>query len=341
MKKRILAVLCVMVLVLSLLTACGSTGQETDSGTDDTSSAASETEAALDYPKNNITVIVPYGAGGTTDLTTRTLLDNVELPSGVNFVVENVSGGSGLVGTEQAMTAAKDGYTLLAVTGDILLSRAMGATEIVAEESFIPLVCSQYDPYYLITKNNSDFDTIEKFVENVKKGDNAVTVAITGIGTPGGLACMALEDYFGCAIKTVTYDSSASCVVAVASGEVDATFQPCTSAIGQVEAGELKIIAATSAERSPILPDVPTFAETYEEAADLDLNSVIFICALAGTDQAIVDYLSEKMDAAVESAEYEEAVTTSFMMAPRPMSAEEKAAYWPDIYEFYISYLAE
>lgn len=337
MKKRILAALFVM--TLSLLTACSDSQQGSSAGTD--SSSVSGSIAALDYPKGNITVIVPYGAGGTTDLTTRTLLDNVDLPSGVNFVVENVAGGSGLVGTEQAMTAKKDGYTLLAVTGDILLSRAMGATDIDAEASFIPLVCSQYDPYYLITKNNSDFDTLEKFIDNVKKGNDSVTVAITGIGTPGGLACMALQDYFGSSIKTVTYDSSASCVVAVTSGEVDATFQPCTAAIGQVEAGELAIIAATSAERSSILPDVPTIAESYEEAADLNLNSVIFICALEGTDPAIVDYLREIMDAAVETAEYEEAVTTSFMMAPAPMSVDEKEAYWPEIYEFYTSYLSE
>lgn len=341
MKKRILAVLCVMTLTLSLLTACGSSQQDSSTQTDAGDSSASTPVETLDYPKKNITVIVPYGAGGTTDLTTRTLLDNVDLPSGVNFVVENIAGGSGLIGTEQAMTAKTDGYTLLAVTGDILLSRAMGATDIDAEASFIPLVCSQYDPYYLITKNNSDFDTLEKFVDNVKKGGDSVTVAITGVGTPGGLACMALQDYFGCSIKTVTYDSSANCVVAVTSGEVDSTFQPCTAAIGQVEAGELAIIAATSAERSSVLPDVPTIAETYEEAADLNLNSVIFICALEGTDPAIVDYLREAMDAAIDTAEYEEAVTTSFMMAPAPMSVDEKEAYWPDIYEFYASYLSE
>lgn len=340
MKKRIFALLCTMTLALSMLTGCGGGSNNTP---DDGSSSDSSNSSSLDYPKKNISVIVPYGAGGTTDLTTRALFEAVAddaMPKTSNFVVENIAGGSGLTGTEQAMTAKADGYTLLAVTGDIVLSRAMGATDIVPEEAFIPLVCTQYQSYCLIAKNNSDFDTLEKFIEKVKSGDDVVTVATTGVGTPGGLACIALEQYFGKSIRTVTYDSSANCVVAVASGEVDATFQPATAAIGQVEAGELSFIAVTSKEASPDLPGVPSIAATYPEAADMDLNSVICVCALAGTDQAIVDYLRDILNDALLSDKYAESVST-FLMTPVSMDVEQLESLWPDAYNFYMEYLSK
>ena len=107
MKKRIFAVLCVMTMAISLLAGCG--GQSsTDSSTDSDSASSS---APPNFTKNNITVVVPYGAGGTTDLSTRALLEVAgnALPSGVNFVVENVGGSAGMVGVQQVLNSKADG----------------------------------------------------------------------------------------------------------------------------------------------------------------------------------------------------------------------------------------
>ena len=92
----------------------------------------------LDYPKSNITCIIPYGAGGTMDMLSRSLFESIPegtLPKGVNFVVENVAGSGGLVGTEQALTKPADGYTICGVNGDLIINRAIGATDIILQEN--------------------------------------------------------------------------------------------------------------------------------------------------------------------------------------------------------------
>ncbi|MGE4484805.1 MAG: tripartite tricarboxylate transporter substrate binding protein [Oscillospiraceae bacterium] len=347
MKKKLLALLLLAALVLCILTGCGTTTSSSDTSSASTSASgtssasSSNTTSDLDFPKQNITIIVPYGAGGTTDLTTRAAVDSVAdgaLPSGVNFVVENISGGSGLNGIESALAADTDGYTLAAVCCDLPLNRALGATEIVAEEEFIPLAMTQYVPYCLIVKSDSDVNSLENFINKVKSGNDNVTVAITGIGTPGGIACMAMQKYFGCSVKTVTYDSAANCVVAVASGEVDATFSSAVSAAGQVEAGELSILAVTSNTRSDSLPDVPAIGEVYPEASDMSLYSWITLAAPAGTDDAIVEYLRNILQSAVVSDHYAESIK-SFYMVPYGMSSDEMLDFYKSQYEYYVDFL--
>lgn len=137
MKKGI-ALLLATLMCLSL-TACGGTGEQS-SGQD----SSGEDTAAPDYPTTNISCIIPYGAGGTMDQLSRALFQSLSedaLPSNVNFVVENVAGGGGLVGTEQGLTRAADGYTIVGVNGDLIINRAIGATDIVLQEDFTPIVC--------------------------------------------------------------------------------------------------------------------------------------------------------------------------------------------------------
>lgn len=231
MKKGI-ALLLATLMCLSL-TACGGTGEQS-SGQD----SSGEDTAAPDYPTTNISCIIPYGAGGTMDQLSRALFQSLSedaLPSNVNFVVENVAGGGGLVGTEQGLTRAADGYTIVGVNGDLIINRAIGATDIVLQEDFTPIVCLQDEPYCLIGPADGDCSTLEGFINKLSSGDNAVTVAITGLGSPGGLATIALSNAFGCQIRTVTYDSSNDCALAVVTGECDATFINVSGVAGRLK----------------------------------------------------------------------------------------------------------
>ena len=201
MKKRIFAVLCVMTMAISLLAGCG--GQSsTDSSTDSDSASSS---APTNFPKNNITVVVPYGAGGTTDLSTRALLEVAgnALPSGVNFVVENVGGSAGMVGVQQVLNSKADGYTLVAMSCDLPLNRALGVTDVVAEEALIPICRTQFEPYAIIVRADSEIQSLEDMVAKAQSAPEALSVGITGIGTGNGLACLAIQDYFGCTLKLV------------------------------------------------------------------------------------------------------------------------------------------
>ena len=138
--KKVFALLLACVLTLSLAACGGDTGAaappDASANTPDSSQSEPQqpAEAPLDYPKSNITCIIPYGAGGTMDTLSRALFESIPdglVPSGVNFVVENVAGGGGLVGTEQGLTRKADGYTIVGVNGDLIINHAIGATEIV------------------------------------------------------------------------------------------------------------------------------------------------------------------------------------------------------------------
>lgn len=301
------------------------------------SAVMADEAAPLDYPKNNITCIIPYSAGGTMDMLSRSLFESIPdgtLPKGVNFVVENLPGSGGLVGTEQALTKPADGYTICGVNGDLIINRAIGATDIILQEDFVPIVCLQDEPYCLIAPATGDCSTLEGFIEKLKTGDNAVSVAITGMGSPGGLASVALSQAFGCNVKTVVYDDSATSALAVVTGEVDATFAPVTVVTGQIEAGTLKVIAVTTAEESDSLPGVPSIAKTYEECADLDLHSVCFLGALGDTDPAIVDWLVETLNAACASDSYKN-LTEPMKMTPKVWDVDGMIEYCNKAYDFY------
>lgn len=325
MKNRILAVLFVVTLALSMLTGCG--GGSPDNG---------DSAATLNFPKNNITVVVPYGAGGTTDLSTRALLEVAggALPSGVNFVVENVGGSAGMVGVEQVANSKADGYSLIAMSCDLPLNRALGVTDMVAEEALIPLCRTQFEPYAIIVRSDSEIQDLEGMVAKAQSGPEALSIGITGIGTGNGLACLAIQDYFDCTLKLVPFDSAADAMVAVVNGQVDMTINSAVSAAGQVEAGELKIIGVTANEKSPTMPEVPALGEVYDVAKDMAVYSWICLCAPAGTPDDVVEYLRTVLNDACASDEYAELVK-GFYMTPQPMDPEQIADFFNEQYEYY------
>ena len=326
MKKKLFAVFCAVTMICSILSGCGGS---TSSG-----------ESTSAYPQNNITVIVPYGAGGATDLSTRALLESVAddaLPSGVNFVVENIAGSSGMVGCEQALASTPDGYTLLAMACDLPLNQALGVTTISAAEDLIPLCRTQFEPYAIITRADSDIQTLEDMVAKAQSGPEALSVGLSGMGTANALAAMAIQDYFDCTLKMVSFDSAADAVLAVVNGQVDMTINSAVSAAGQVEAGSLKIIGVTANEKSPTMPDVPALGEVYAEAADMEVYSWICVCAPAGTPDEAVAFLREVLNDACSSPEYAEMVA-GFYMTPQPMNPAEITTFFEEQYAYYASY---
>lgn len=340
--KKVFA-LCLTCLLILSLAACNSSTQQPAS-TDEGAETTEPAQTTLDYPKSNITCIIPYGAGGTMDTLSRSLFESIPdglVPSGVNFVVENVEGGGGLVGTEQGLTKKADGYTIVGVNGDLIINHAIGATDIVLEEDFVPIVCLQDEPYCLVGPGTGDCSTLEGFINKLKSGDNAVTVAITGAGSPGGLATRALSEGFGVEIKTVTYSANNDCALAVTTGECDATFINVSGIAGQIEAGTLNLLAVTTSEEAPSLPGIPSIAETYpDECGDMNLRSVCFLGALADTDPEIINWLSETLNAGVASDKYAE-LTAPQMMIPKVWDIDGMTQYCKEAYEFYVSLLEE
>ena len=160
--KKALALALSAVMLLAVMTGCqnnskpsggSSSGNGASSGNGTTSSGT--TTPSLDYPKQNINVVVQYSAGGGTDLSVRGVLDGVTgVPT--NFSVSNVTGNGGLIGLTQVANSAADGYTLGVVNTDFVINIVLGNTDLTLD-SFSPLACALRDPFVLIIGNNENY----------------------------------------------------------------------------------------------------------------------------------------------------------------------------------------
>ena len=261
-----------------------------------------------DYPKENITVIVPYSAGGPTAMSVRALLDAASkyLPSGVSFMPENQTGAGGLIGMSATAASDNDGYTLGPIAVDLLMMKYEGKTQL-GLDSFVPLAATMADPYgLLVAANNGKYDSVEEFVAYCKEHPGEVTVGNSGVGTATHLAAIAFERDFGITLNHVSYDGSADVVAAMAGGHLDASFTQMQPAKSQVDAGALKMLGFLADQRMESYPDIPTVSETMN--SDTNFRGWVVVCAPAGTDQAKIDYLSDIFAKAVASDEYKAAI---------------------------------
>lgn len=315
--KKLFAMLLAAAMVLSL-TSCGS---KTEGGSASASQSAVE---ELKYPEKNVGVVVQFSAGGPTDMSVRGVLDAVD---GVTFAVENVTGGSGLIGLTKVANSATDGYTLGCINVDLAINYVLGRTE-MSPADFIPLACSICDYYTLVVNADAPFSTMTEFVEYAKAHPGEVVIGDTGVGAAPYLAATAIADYFDLDYKLVSYDGSSDCVTAVVGGHIDATFTQLSPAKGQIEAGALKAIACVADERMSAWPDIPTVKESYPDI-DFELASWVFISAYQGTDEAICDYLEEVLGAASASEEFANTLE-SLSMQNVVMSTEEAEQFISD-----------
>ena len=240
MKKALAIILSVMML-MSTLVACGSK-------TDDSGDA--NNDAAASYPTKNVNVIVPFSAGGNTDMSMRALLNvATSLDSKYTFVVDNKTGNAGLIGMEALAEADPDGYTLGTTNIDLLLHICFGRTD-VTMDNYIPIAATMADPYVLvISASNPNYSNLEEFVEYAKANPGVVKMADSGVGAAPNVAAKAFEKYFDISFDFYTYDGAPECVTAVETNEVDATFLQPTPATASVKAGTLSMIGVLSDER--------------------------------------------------------------------------------------------
>lgn len=316
MKKAMALALSAVMLVAAL------TGCSKPAATSGSASGSGSAGTALDYPKQNINVVVQYSAGGGTDLSVRGVLDGVkDVP--VNFSVANVTGNGGLIGLTQVANSKADGYTLGVVNTDFIINMVLGNTDMTLD-TFSPLACALRDPFVLIIGNNENYSTLEEFVDYAKAHPGEIVVGETGTGAAPTLAITAMENALGIDVSNVTYEGSADCVTAVVGGHIDATFAQACNATAQVAAGNAKIIGVLANDRLEAFPDVPTFAEVYPDQIDFEFMGFCVISCPAGVDPAIQDYLSEKLRAGVDSDSFAQTLDSLGMQTSNMDQAQLK-----------------
>lgn len=287
--KRILTMALALALVISLV-ACGANNNPTgDNSNNDANDSA--------YPKSNITLVVPYDAGGASDLMARAYASELGSILGVNVVIENRSGGSGLVGTEYVNAQAADGYNILYLEGNICLNCAIGNSDLDPTTAFTAFVRSHVNPLIICVPADSEFNTLEDLVSAAKANPGAVTIANSATGGQSDLATYDLEQKGDCVFAHVPYDGAAGAVAACVGKNVDAVIASSADESASVESGDLKAIAVLSQDHDALLADVPT---SFEQGYEVEAVGWGSFAVKADTPQEIIDALTEASKTAIE-----------------------------------------
>src|SRR5687768_282070 len=213
------------------------------------------------YPAKNVVIVMPYAAGGSSDIMTRALAKGLTDTWGRNVVVENRAGASGMIGAEVVAKAAPDGYTLLSTTssypGTVAIRKQLPFD---AEKGFIPVAMIARAPIVLAVHPSMPAKTVKEFIVLAKK--RPLNYSSSGTGGNNHIAMEMFSKAAGIKMTHIPYKGIAPGVVALISGEVDAIIASSPAVMTQVRAGKARAIAVSSAKPTPLVPGLPAIAES-------------------------------------------------------------------------------
>lgn len=239
-----------------------------------------------------IRIVVPYAAGGQTDLMARLLAAAVSKSLGQSVIVENKPGAAALIGTRAVQTAPPDGTTLLFHnTGFVALPMLTKGANYDPVKDFAPVAIVGNGPNFLMVHGSVPARTLPEFIAYVKTLPDGIDSANAGLGSAGHLSTQLFAKRAGIKINHVPYKGSAETSNAVISGEVKMQLTSPTDAVTQqVKLGKVRFLAVSSKQRTPIAPDLPTIAETLPGFVN---DGWFGLLATGGSPPAQIERLSE------------------------------------------------
>ncbi len=214
---------------------------------------------ASDYPKSAITMIVPYGAGGTTDVTGRKFAVALQKQLGVPVTVVNQSGASGSVGAKAVLDAKPDGYTIFYTADSLGTQRVMGISD-MSYNDFTPIMAVVNDPKVIVVKGDSKYQNLEDLLVDMKNNPGKVKMSYTGPGGSGHVQGLIFEEQ-GYEMSMTAYSSGGDCIIAVLGDQVDFTNSNFSTITKYIASGDLRLIGISALDRLPGFPEVPTLAD--------------------------------------------------------------------------------
>jgi len=290
----------VLTLVTALLLVTGCKKETTESVKDETKQITTTVAEKVvevpktKYPEKVITVIVPYGAGGGTDVGTRIITKYAEKYLNGSFVIKNVEGGGGEIGFGQMVRSNPDGYTLSAMTlGHVTLTTTREASYDPTKD-IIPVSLLVQDPSFLVVRSDDTrFSDIDSFLAYAKANPSKVTIGTSGAGSSDHIGVMAIMLAKGLEINAVHFNGANAAKAAMLGGHVDA-FMPTTGEVlDLVKEGKAKMLGTSAETRLVDYPNVPTF---NEKGINAPITATRGFAAPIGTPAEIIEIL----DAAFE-----------------------------------------
>lgn len=263
--------------------------------------AAHVAAAAPAYPSKPIRVIVPFPAGGGTDIIAREVTNKVAMSTGWTFVVDNKPGSGGNLGVDAAAKAPADGYTIvLGQTSNLAINPTLFSHlpyDPVKDLTPISLVASA--PLVLVTPVSSPYKTLADVIKASKAKPGALNIASPGNGTVAHLSGELLQKTAGIKLIHVPYKGAAQAVNDLIGGQVDLYLSSVPTLLAHIKSGKLRPLAVTSAKRVDDLPQVPTIAESGY--AGFEASTWFGFAAPAATPKDIVTRLNAEFNKALKS----------------------------------------
>ncbi|HCR98936.1 MULTISPECIES: Bug family tripartite tricarboxylate transporter substrate binding protein [Halomonas] len=266
---------------------------------------------AEDFPTKRINMIVPYSAGGSTDILARQVARGLTSVLDETVTVENRAGAGGTLGSTQAAMANPDGYTLFMgnVSSHGIAPAVYKNLQYDAKNDFDPIIYLLSIPNVMVVSNESNINSVEEFIDQANERE--MRFASSGVGSSIHLSGEMFKARTGARMTHVPYRGSGQAMPALLSGDVDVMFENMPSALPQIQSGAIRPLAVTTSERSAALPDVPTLSEAgIAELEEFSAISWFGLFSPAGTDDAVVTKLNEAMQEVMQSDDFKEFART-------------------------------
>jgi tripartite-type tricarboxylate transporter receptor subunit TctC len=275
--------------------------------------ALTTTTMAQEWPTKPVKIIAPFAPASTPDTLARVLAQKLQARLKQPFTVENKQGAGGMMGTDAVAKSAPDGYTLgVSVVGPLVNNKQLyKKMPYDPDRDLAPITIAVNQPSVLVVRSEVPAKDLQELIAELKKQPGKYTYGSIGNGSLSHLSMELIALKSGTEIVHVPYAGSSQAVLAVMAGDVQMACLPALAVLPQVKAGKLRILGASTARRSTLLPDVPTLKE--QGLADIDAGAWIGVVAPAATPKAIQQRIQTEIAAVLKDPEVVRALNAQMM----------------------------
>jgi tripartite-type tricarboxylate transporter receptor subunit TctC len=300
LKKKSFLLMLTIAMISILAIGCSSNETSTQAegqGAKNKETASSKEE--LDYPKKPIKIIVPWKAGGDTDVINRVAAKYLEKELDEKIVITNIGGGGGSIGAKEAIQAQPDGYTILAGHDSIAISNLMGNTDF-SYFDFEPVSMLTTANQLIATHVDNPWNSMTDVGEELKKSPESISMGAT-LGSTTHMVPLGINEVTGTKFNIVSYEGTAQRTQALLGKHLDLGTTTIPAAKEYIKANQLKMLAIASEERNPALPDVPTLKEQGIDFVNATNRGFFFP---KGTPKEIVQLVSDAIGRVAQNPEF-------------------------------------
>src|SRR5271163_4498997 len=254
--------------------------------------------AAQAYPNRPVTIIVPFAAGGPTDVLARVLGERIRAALGQPVLIENVTGAGGSIGVGRVVSAAPDGYTIsIGHFGTHVANGAIYPLKYDLLKDLDPVARLPSNPMIFVTRKNFPAANLKELIERLKASPGKTSAGTAGAGSGAHIASLLLQSLTGIQLSFVPYRGTGPALQDLVAGQIDMIIDQASNCLPQVRQGTIKAFAVTATGRIPSAPDIPTVVEAGLPALQMEVWSGMRVPH--GTPRAIVGQLNAAVVAAL------------------------------------------